>query len=140
MKMFCKTAGKTAKNSIAMMLFAVVMLSGCAAIFKGTSEEVNFYSKPSGAEVYVNGQYRGTTPILNLKLKSDKNYFIEIKKDGFVTHTTTINSELSIGYLVLDVLFTGLIGIVIDASTGAWYTFDENDIGAVLKEMPKTEK
>ena len=120
------------------LMFAI--FTNCATIFKGSTEEVNFYSKPSGAEVYINGQYRGNTPLLNLKLKSNKDYFIEIKKDGFVTHSKTIHSELSFGYLVLDILFTGLLGVIVDASTGAWYTFDENDIGAVLQEVPAAKQ
>ena len=64
------------KKALAFLLL-VALLSNCAAIFKGTTEEVNFYSRPSGAEVYVNGQFRGNTPLLNLRLKSDKDYFIE---------------------------------------------------------------
>ena len=121
------------------ILLMIALFTNCATIFKGTTEEVNFYSKPSGAEVYINGQFRGNTPILNLKLKSDKDYFIEIKQNGFVTYTTTINSGISVGYLLLDVLLICPLCIVVDAATGAWYTFDENDIGAVLKEIPKSE-
>ena len=128
------------KIFVIVFLLLVLMLGGCATIFKGTTEEVNFYSRPPGAEVYVNGQFRGYTPLLKLTLKSNRDYHIEIRKDGFVTHSTVIHSDLSIGYLILDVVFTGLIGVIIDASTGAWYTLDENDIGAVLQELPKSNK
>ena len=107
------------KLLILIFLLLVLLMSGCAAIFHGKYEDVNFYSKPSGAEVYVNGQYRGNTPLLNLTLRSNKDYFIEIKKDGFVTYAKTIYSDLNVGYLVLDIVFTGLIGVVIDAATGA---------------------
>ena len=126
-------------KKILAFLVLISLLGSCATIFKGTTEEVNLYSKPSDAEVYVNGQYRGTTPLVNLKLKSNRDYFIEIKKSGFTTYTKTINSELSVGYLILDIL-GGLVPVIVDASTGAWYTLDENDIGAVLKEIPESEK
>jgi hypothetical protein len=114
------------------LLLAVIILSSCAAILHGTTDEVNFNSNPEGAEVWVNGELKGFTPLLNLKLKSDKDYKVEIKKSGFTTHIGSINSGVSGGYIVADVLLTGLLGVVVDAATGSWYVLDETDINVQL--------
>ena len=45
------------------------LLIGCAAIEKGTHEEVDFASEPTTADVYVNGELMGTSPV-TLKLES----------------------------------------------------------------------
>ena len=38
------------------------MTCGCALLFKGTKEEVNFASEPGSAEMYVDGSKIGNTP------------------------------------------------------------------------------
>ena len=57
-------------------------LTGCATIFKGTTERVSLNSEPHGAEVYVNEAYVGDTP-LRLKLETKHAYRIEFRKDGY---------------------------------------------------------
>ena len=61
---------------------ASLILSSCATIFKGSTDDVNFSSDPSGAKVYVNGMLLGTTPV-QLELKSKISYTIEFKKEGY---------------------------------------------------------
>jgi len=117
-------------------LFATVLLlyHGCAAILKGSSDNVDFSSDPSGAKVYVNGVLRGTTP-LKLKLESKGTYTIEFKKEGYGTSTYTITNHVGAGWIVLDVLLTGFIGVIVDAATGAWYELDSKYVNAVLEEQ-----
>lgn len=50
----------------------LIQITGCATIFKGTSDNVNFNSEPQEAKVYVNGYSMGVTPV-KLKLESNKN-------------------------------------------------------------------
>lgn len=51
------------------------------------AQEVSLKSNPSGADVYINGNYKGQTP-LNTKLPFGK-YSIEYKKDGYKSKTTS---------------------------------------------------
>ena len=129
---------------ISIITIAITMLlSGCASIFKGNFEKVNFYSNPSNADVYINGQFAGITPLLDVKLRSnlsDYTYLIEIRKKGFVPYKTTINTKLHAGYVALDVIaFLPTFGIApaIDSRNGSWYTFDENDIRTILRYIPE---
>jgi len=119
---------------VGLVVLAVVVYHGCAAIFKGTSDNVDFSSDPAGAKVYVNGVIRGTTP-LKLKLESKGVYTIEFKKEGYGTSTYTITNKVGAGWVVLDVLFTGLIGVVVDAATGAWYELDSKYVNAILEKQ-----
>lgn len=114
-------------------LFAslILLLNNCATMFKGTSQDVSFSSDPIEAEVYVNGFLMGETPCV-LPLISKNTYNIEIRKEGYETKTYAITNNIGAGWVILDVV-CGLIPVIIDASTGAWYNLDQNNINAILE-------
>ncbi len=115
-----------------MCLLAITLfLFSCATLFKGTSENVDFSSDPSGAKVYVNGNLVGTAPV-RLKLESKKTYSIEFKKEEYETQTFTITNSIGAGWIILDVL-AGLVPVIVDVATGAWYSLDQTNINAILK-------
>lgn len=114
-----------------LVLFSFVFFTmSCATLFKGTSEEVRFGSDPQRAEVWVNGERMGETP-LTLKLESKKTYTIEFRKEGYRTETRRITNRIGAGWIILDVL-AGLVPVIIDAATGAWYSLDQKNVDAVL--------
>lgn len=119
------------KTKFLAIALACLYLNGCATIFKGTSEEVNFNSNPQGAEVWINGQKMGSTPY-EIKLKVNKTYTIEFRKEGFNSELYTINNSVGAGWVILDVL-AGLVGVIVDAATGAWYSLDQKNINATLE-------
>ena len=101
----------------------MILLWGCATLFNDKDPPVSFQSNPSAAKVYVNGNYMGDTPFA-INLKTDKSYTIEFRKEGYKPKTYFLNNNVGVGWIVLDVL-AGLIPIVVDAATGAWYEFSE---------------
>jgi len=122
------------KFTSCMVLFSFIfLLSGCATLFKGTSEEVRFGSEPQKAEVWVNGAKMGETPI-SLKLESKKTYQIEFRKEGYKPVQRNITNRVGAGWIILDVL-AGLIPIIVDAATGAWYSLDQKNVDAVLEKQ-----
>lgn len=110
-----KLAMKTA--IISMMIICSFVLTDCATIVNGSREEITVNSTPPGAEIYINGQLRGTTPN-TFHLKRSKDYKIALKKDGYKPYEDTIESGIS-WWLLGNILFGGLIGVVIDAATGS---------------------
>ena len=123
---------------IKILVCALICLyfSNCATLFKGTTEEVRFSSEPQGAQVFINGALRGETP-LSFKLECKKTYIIEFRKEGYKPRTYNIANHIGPGWIILDV-FTGLIGIIVDASTGAWYSLDQKNVDAILeKQQPQ---
>ena len=121
---------------VSMLLVCAMLAMSCATIFKGTSEEVSMRSDPARAMVFINGQQQGETP-LTLKLESKKSYDIEFRMAGYKSKTVHISNHIGAGWLVLDIL-TGLVPIIVDASTGAWYGLDQKNVDAVLeKQQPR---
>lgn len=110
---------------------SILVMNGCATIFKGSTETVSYNSEPSGAKVYVNGSLMGTTPF-QLELKSNQTYTIEFRKEGYGNKTVILNNSVGGGWIVLDILF-GLIPIIVDAATGNWYSLDQSRVNAALE-------
>ena len=117
---------------LGLIVVLIALLSGCATLFNDKDPAVSFMSNPSAAKVYVNGNLMGETPVA-LKLKTDKSYTIEFRKEGYETKTYFLNNKVGVGWIVLDVL-AGLIPIVVDAATGAWYEFTEENINVFLEQ------
>jgi hypothetical protein len=114
-------------------IISLLSLSGCATLFKGTAEKVNMESSPVRADVYVNGQFMGKTPMqLNLAVK--RSYAIEFRAEGYQPRVYHINNRVGAGWVILDVLL-GLVPVIVDAATGSWYYLDQKNIDAVLIEQ-----
>lgn len=118
------------KSKVVLVTLAIVF-SGCAALFKGTSESVEFTSQPSGASVYVNGVLKGKAP-LQLRLETKRAYDIEFRLPGHESVSATVTNRIGAGWVVLDIL-GGFLPVIIDAATGSWYSFDQNHINGVLE-------
>lgn len=112
-------------------ILAIFAISGCAALFKGPSELVEFTSNPSGASVYVNGVLKGKAPF-QLKLETKRAYDIEFRLHGREPVRATITNRVGAGWVILDIL-GGIIPVVIDAATGSWYSFDQDHVNAVFE-------
>lgn len=109
---------------------AVAYFASCATLFKGTTQDVHFNSNLQKARVIVNGMDMGETPVA-LKLETKKTYTVVFRAEGYKPKSYTISNRVGAGWIVLDV-FTGLVGVIVDAATGAWYSLDQNNVDAVL--------
>lgn len=122
--------GNAVKTSCLITLLAMCAL-GCATITKGSRQSYAFNSEPAGAEVWVNADKRGSTPLI-LKLYSDRNYNVEVKLAGCGDAKFLITNHFEGGFLGLDlipgVLLAGPFPIIIDATTGAWFLLDTRGV------------
>jgi hypothetical protein len=75
----------------------------------------------------------GKTPV-RIKLESKLTYSIEFRKEGFATKTVNIQNHVGAGWIILDIL-GGLLPIIVDAATGAWYDLDQKNVNAILEKQ-----
>lgn len=114
------------------LLFIILVLSGCATLFNEKAPAVSFMSNPPTAQVYVNGAKMGETPCA-IKLDTDKEYTIEFRKDGYQTKTYFLTNEIGPVWIILDIL-GGFIPIIVDAATGDWYEFSQENVSVSLEQ------
>lgn len=110
--------------------------SSCATIIHGAKQTLSFSSTPDTAQVLVNGQLLGNTPML-LKLPRKKQHQIRIEHTGYLAYEAVLRRETS-GWVLGNILAGGLIGLAVDAITGAAYKLTPKQIQAELELEPQT--
>lgn len=111
-----------------------LLVSNCATIMHGTSQEIQAVSDPRGARVLVNGWDRGRTPTL-LTLKRNQDHQVVFQLDGYEDVSFKLNKRLQGGWPILGNLFSwGVLGIVVDISNGAAYSLSPDNLYASMQE------
>jgi len=110
-----------------------LILTGCASIFRGTTQSIDISSSPSRAKIYVNGENRGQTPQTIIIDRGADNR-IRLMLDGFEPYEITLTKDLSVFYAVIDLFTFPVVNLVIDFVTGAIYTQLPENLDAVLAE------
>ena len=118
--------------ALASALALAATLGGCGTIFGGSSQEVSIASSPGAAEVELDHVSRTVSTPAEIELKRKNSYELTFSKEGYETETASIESSLRGGILVLDILFTGLLGVAIDAGTGAWNSLSPENLSVSL--------
>jgi len=119
-----------------------LFLSSCASMMHGPNQTVEFRSQPSGAKITIDGKDYGKTPqSISLKRKGREKgdepgkqmYDVSIALDGYYPHEFKIKREMDTWFLG-NLIFGGLIGIIVDASSGSMYKLTPNQINVQINK------
>ena len=114
------------------LLFAPLLITGCAALTKGTDDKVAL-AVPEQTEIRNYTAYResfgigrrDSLPIL--KIRGDQNYLLELAV-GDERDSVMLTSSVAPGYLIADIFLGFPITLPVDLTTGAIYTFDRDRV------------
>jgi hypothetical protein len=115
-----------------------VMLSGCASVTRGTTENISIASAPSGAEAVVSGLEVPTTCTTPCAVVAKRNADISItfQKDGYEPQIVQLTKEIpgtgAAGFAG-NLLLGGLVGMGVDAATGAATDHKPNPVIVTLQ-------
>ena len=118
---------------IPFLLFTVLLFTQCATLIHVSRQDISFSSNPSKASVSIDNVEMGTTPV-TLRLKRNMHHTVVIKLDGYQPYETKLTRKVS-GWLAGNIIFGGLIGIVIDAAGGGMYKLTPDQIQAELRNQ-----
>jgi hypothetical protein len=107
------------------------LFSGCASIVSGTKQPIKFSSQPSGADVVIDGVSRGRTPA-EIDVSTKSAHAVRIELAGYKTYETKLERKMN-GWIFGNIAFGGVIGVIVDASTGAMYGLTPREVDAHLK-------
>lgn len=110
---------------------ASLMLTSCATIIKGSKQEFNITSNPSEATVYVNENSIGKTPLTTKLARKETNTKIKLTMNGYKDVEIPLKREGN-GWIWGNIVFGGLIGLIVDVSDGAMYQLTPKQINAEL--------
>lgn len=115
-------------------------LGGCASVTRGTTENISIASTPSGAEATVSGLEVPTTCVTPCVVVAKRSADISVTfaKPGYRTETVTLHKEVpgagAAGFAG-NLLAGGLVGMGVDAATGAAQDHKPNPVLMTLKPV-----
>jgi hypothetical protein len=109
-------------QKLATLLSVAVAVSGCASIVKGTTESISISTPPTTGAICDLSSSQGTWQVMSPGVasveKSKEDIQIRCTKAGWQDAASTIPSNFE-GWTVGNIVFGGLIGLGVDAATGA---------------------
>jgi len=120
----------TAKGVVTAFVAAIAlgMLSGCATIFSGGPETVNFTSTPPGA-TYEYGAYSGKTPNSAQIPRNALSNSASFTMPGYQSKTVPVSTGIQ-GATWFNLLFP--IGFLVDFMSGDAYTVNDPNVNTYL--------
>lgn len=120
------------KRIISSSLALVLLTTSCATIVSGSKQKVKFSSNPSAASIFIDEVEVGKTPF-EIKLARISEHSVMIKLEGYQTYETKLTKKFN-GWYIGNILFGGLIGLIIDPITGAIYNLSPEQVNAQMNK------
>jgi hypothetical protein len=125
---------------IALTLAALApsMLGGCASVTRGWNEQVQINSQPEGAEVRTSLAQACVTPCTLTVSRKDE-FSVSFAKPGYQPQTVQVTTRVAgagAAGFAGNVLVGGIIGMGVDAASGATLEHWPNPVVAVLQPVP----
>jgi len=124
------------RNLVTLAALGVTLgLSGCATVVSGTKQRVGFDSTPQGATAKLSSGEEVKTPG-QLELSRSQTYDVIFEKDGYVPAQSHIGQTTN-STVFGNILLGGLIGMIVDSSTGAAYDLHPAIVSVTLVAKPE---
>jgi hypothetical protein len=126
---------RTMKRLIALV---AVLSTGCASIVHQTTQQIPVASNPPGAAVTVacgdvNNDPKLVTPTVVTVHRKPSHCSISLNKDGYQPAEVALARKMS-GWYLGNILFGGIIGLIVDAANGAMYQRTPAKVDVTLVE------
>lgn len=117
------------------VLVVAASLCACATVTRGTREKFYVNSTPSEAEVEMSNGLRCRTPC-KLKVARKSDFVVRVMKPGYEPAEVRVQGKVkgggAAGGMLGNALLGGLIGLGVDASTGAMLDLRPNPVEVTL--------
>lgn len=110
---------------------AICLLTGCATLISGGSQEVSFVSNPEGATVTVGERVLGKAP-LTTRLDRKSGQTLNFEKEGYKPLTMELETTVN-PWLFGNIICCGLLGSTTDAVSGGFYEYSPSQYLVTLQ-------
>ncbi|MFC0242782.1 translation initiation factor 2 [Rhodopseudomonas telluris] len=120
---------------------AALLLSGCASVTRGTTENISIATTPSGALANVAGTdapFSCVTPCA-VEVSRSADIVVSLSKAGYEPQVIPLTREISGGGgagFAGNLLLGGVVGMGVDAATGAAMDHKPNPVVVTLQPVP----
>ncbi len=116
------------------------LAGGCASVTRGTTENLSIVSTPSGAEASISGLDVPTACVTPCAVVVKRNADISVtfQKEGYEPQVVQLTKEIpatGVAGFAGNVLIGGLVGMGVDAVTGAATDHKPNPVAVTLEPV-----
>ena len=127
---------------VLIVLVVSMGLGGCASVTRGWSEQMQINSQPEGAEVRTSLNQQCVTPC-TLTVQRKDEFSVSFAKPGYQPQTVQVTTRVAGGGaagFAGNILVGGIIGMGVDAASGATLEHFPNPVSANLIPLKRGEK
>ncbi|HVZ94659.1 MAG TPA: PEGA domain-containing protein [Phycisphaerales bacterium] len=106
------------------VVFALVLLGGCATILNGDTQSVTFNTDPEGAMVKIDGTSYGRTPVSIPVPRKGFDKQVEVSLEGYKTEMFQLKNNPVNGATLLNILW--FPGAIVDGISGRGGSYQES--------------
>lgn len=120
----------------AIAVCAALSLAGCATITRGTDDVLVVQSVPAGAQVKMSNSMSCNSTPCNFKVPRKSELNVLVTKEGCKPQTIRVTNVTASGggaAMAGNVIAGGVVGIVVDGSSGATQDLSPNPVVARLE-------
>jgi outer membrane protein OmpA-like peptidoglycan-associated protein len=118
-------------TKLTLLAAGALMLSSCATIMrKDKVQSVEFAPEQENTMVFVNGVYKGMSPV-SMEVDATQEYEVTYLKKSYVSENFTLKKGIIPKWLFADLAclpVTAVVPVIVDASTGAWKGIKTNNM------------
>ncbi len=125
------------KAASAVVVLATVAVGGCATVTRGTTNDIQIQSEPAGAAVTTSLNHQCTAPC-TIKVGRKEEFQVTFQLNGYEDQTIPVTTQMAgagAAGLAGNVLIGGVVGIGVDAFSGATLEHVPNPVIAVMKRL-----
>ncbi len=116
--------------TVAFMIAAAFMVTGCATILTGTTDDITINSTPDGADIMIGGLKVGKTPAtITVKRPGFGDKEIVLKLEGYEIRTFLLKKTFNTAAICN---LAGVLGWGIDVLTGSVFKYDPTSYNVEL--------
>lgn len=125
------------KTYLQIILILSVIISGCATVMSGSTQQVTFQSTPDDALVKIDGRPIGKTP-LTVQLDKKAGQTLTIEKEGYKAFSTAMDTTMD-SWFWGNIIIGGLLGSTTDNVSGAINEYSPGQYIITLEPLAVTQ-
>ena len=132
--MISKTFARFGVRAVALAAIAIT-LPACATITRGSNQDFTVESTPSGARVSTSNGFQCDSTPCTFRMPRKNGFRVTVSRDGYASQEVEVTSGVSGGGaagMAGNVVFGGVIGAVVDGTSGAMKDLSPNPLVVVL--------
>ena len=117
-----------------------VVITGCATVTRGTTNQVTFVSEPAGAQMRTSLGHTCPTPC-TLEIPRKSEFVATFSKEGYKDQQTPVATRVAgsgAAGFAGNILAGGLVGMGVDAATGSTLEHYPNPVSVTLEAVRRT--